>query len=330
MNGPAAIKFSKGLPSRPQYGERARLFVAQGPDMGAGFCLLGDRILVGRDDSDVALVDPNVSRRHIEFRWDGKSYSVKDLGSANGLIVNKKRVLDAEIKNGDVLMIGASIIEVVPPGVAKGRMVAKENKKLTESGLSLKASVAKKRTMVMFALVMLVLLAYSASENKVETFRERGKIEIDEIDNKNTKKLTAKEKKQRIKDAQEAIKEITTGAESTVGQRQDANRFFKDGAREYNNRNYRRAIIAFETALTVDPSHNMAKLYLKSAKTAFDKEIKETFKAAVKAHKALRFSEARMHYENVLRFLENDKQNEMYVSATKALNEIEVEEARSP
>lgn len=121
-----------------------------------------------------------------------------------------------------------------------------------------------------------------------------------------------------------------TGGEATTGQRQDANRFFKDGMREYRNKNYRRAIIAFETALTVDPSHNMAKLYLKSTTHDFEREIKDTFKAAVKAQKALRFSEARMHYENVLRYLENDKRNEMYVRSEEAIKNIEKAEAETP
>jgi pSer/pThr/pTyr-binding forkhead associated (FHA) protein len=318
MAGPAAIRFTDGLPSRPQYGERIRLFIAQGPNSGVGFCLMGDRLMVGREGTDIALSDPNISRNHLELRWNGTNYAAKDLGSANGFLLNKKRVLDAVVKPGDILLVGVSVIEVVAPGGARGKASAKERKRQTESEKREKAQVAKKRTLVMAAIALLVIMAHSASEDKVQTFRERGKIEIEDEETKPKKKI-------KKEDAEAAIREVITGGETSMGQRQDANRFFKDGVRDFNNHNYRRSILAFETALTVDPSHNTAKLYLKSAKRNFEKEIKDTFKAAVKAHKALRFNEAKMHYENVLRALDDDKSNEMYIKSTESLKQMEKE-----
>ncbi len=316
MAGPAAIRFPDGLPSRPQYGERIRFFVAQGPDMGTGFCLIGDRLTVGRENADIALQDPNVSRSHLELRWTGKSYSAKDLGSANGFLINKKRVLDTELKPGDVLLVGASVIEVVSLGASRGRASVKERKRLSEKEIAEKAKIAKKRTLVLSAVVLLIILAHSASEDKVQTFRERGKIDIED-------EQAVPKKKIKKSDARAAINEVITGGETTMGQRQDANRFFMDGVREFNNHNYKRAIRAFETALTVDPSHNTAKLYLNTAKRNLEKEIQDTFKAAVKAQKALRFSEAKMHYENVMRFLDDDKNNEMYVKSSESLKQME-------
>ncbi|MBX5468605.1 MAG: FHA domain-containing protein [Thermoleophilaceae bacterium] len=71
--------------------------------------LSGDRILVGRSrDCDLVIDDPNVSRRHAELRNQGGSWSVRDLGSTNGVKVNGRRVEQAVLQPGDELTLGLS------------------------------------------------------------------------------------------------------------------------------------------------------------------------------------------------------------------------------
>jgi pSer/pThr/pTyr-binding forkhead associated (FHA) protein len=47
-----------------------------------------------------------VSRRHVEFRRDGDGYSVHDVGSLNGTYLNRDRIDDARLANGDEVRIG--------------------------------------------------------------------------------------------------------------------------------------------------------------------------------------------------------------------------------
>jgi hypothetical protein len=69
--------------------------------------LSGDRVLVGRSrECDVQLADPNVSRRHAEFRRDGGSWTVIDLGSTNGVKLNGRRVDQAALEPGDRVTLG--------------------------------------------------------------------------------------------------------------------------------------------------------------------------------------------------------------------------------
>lgn len=66
-------------------------------------------VLIGRSkQSDVAINDPNVSRRHAELRQRGNDYVITDLDSTNGVEVNGKRVKTKTLKNGDVLTLGAT------------------------------------------------------------------------------------------------------------------------------------------------------------------------------------------------------------------------------
>ncbi|MER2565584.1 MAG: FHA domain-containing protein, partial [Myxococcaceae bacterium] len=61
----------------------------------------------GRDDSaDIVLNDDLVSRRHARVRRDWSGTHVEDLGSRNGIKVNKKRAKKVTLKDRDELEIG--------------------------------------------------------------------------------------------------------------------------------------------------------------------------------------------------------------------------------
>ncbi|RZA02005.1 MAG: FHA domain-containing protein, partial [Proteobacteria bacterium] len=114
--GPAVLKFARGLPPSKQFGERLRLLVIQGPEKGACFSLIGDTAYIGRDGCQISLNDGNVSKRHAEVHWTEEGYVVKDLGSSNGILVNGDKVPSATLKNGDLLMIGLTVLEVYSAG----------------------------------------------------------------------------------------------------------------------------------------------------------------------------------------------------------------------
>jgi pSer/pThr/pTyr-binding forkhead associated (FHA) protein len=83
------------------------LVVKRGPNAGSKFLLDADVTRAGRHpDSDIFLDDITVSRRHAEFRRDGKGYTVADVGSLNGTYLNRQRVEESPIKNGDELQVG--------------------------------------------------------------------------------------------------------------------------------------------------------------------------------------------------------------------------------
>ena len=68
--------------------------------------------VLGRSrEADIQVDDQNVSRKHAELRPSGASWTVRDLGSTNGVKVNGRRIQGAQsLRNGDTITLGTSDI----------------------------------------------------------------------------------------------------------------------------------------------------------------------------------------------------------------------------
>ena len=74
--------------------------------------LSGERVVIGRSrDCDVVVEDVNVSRRHAELHRDGTGWRVVDLGSTNGIKVNRRRVDKAQLRHGDRITMGLTDLD---------------------------------------------------------------------------------------------------------------------------------------------------------------------------------------------------------------------------
>ena len=83
------------------------LLVKRGPNVGSRFVLDGEVTRAGRHpDSEIFLDDITVSRRHAEFVRQGGGYVLRDTGSLNGTYVNRERIEEAVLANGDEVQIG--------------------------------------------------------------------------------------------------------------------------------------------------------------------------------------------------------------------------------
>ena len=83
------------------------LVVKRGPNAGSKYLLDTDVTRAGRHpNSEIFLDDITVSRRHAEIRREEGAYRVRDVGSLNGTYVNRERIDDAALGNGDELQIG--------------------------------------------------------------------------------------------------------------------------------------------------------------------------------------------------------------------------------
>ena len=97
-----AVPGVEGLPEGS-----ALLVVKRGPNAGSRFLLDQPVTTAGRHpDSDIFLDDVTVSRRHAEFRIEGESFEVVDVGSLNGTYVNREPKNSANLSNGDEVQIG--------------------------------------------------------------------------------------------------------------------------------------------------------------------------------------------------------------------------------
>ena len=85
----------------------ALLIVKRGPNAGSRFLLDNELTTVGRHpDSDIFLDDVTVSRRHAEFYRHPDGFTVRDVGSLNGTYVNRDRIEETGLYDGDEVQVG--------------------------------------------------------------------------------------------------------------------------------------------------------------------------------------------------------------------------------
>ena len=83
------------------------LVVTRGHNSGSRYALDEAVVTAGRHpDSVIFLDDITVSRRHAEIRQVPGGYVVADAGSLNGTYLNRERVEESPIRDGDELQIG--------------------------------------------------------------------------------------------------------------------------------------------------------------------------------------------------------------------------------
>ncbi|HEY0881572.1 MAG TPA: FHA domain-containing protein, partial [Archangium sp.] len=99
-------------------GENAYFRVMNGANEGQRIEIAdAQEYVFGRDasEADIVLNDDLVSRKHVKVRRDWNGTHVEDLGSRNGIKVNKKRTRKASIKDRDELEIGGVRLLFIDP-----------------------------------------------------------------------------------------------------------------------------------------------------------------------------------------------------------------------
>ena len=317
---PRLLQFEENLPAKPQFGERLRLRIVQGKALGRGYVLMSDKVILGRDeDCDLPVDDDKASRRHVELSWKKDRYFARDLDSANGLLINKKRVKGAFLESGDLITVGNTVLEVVAPGkksqLAIPDEVLKEGREAAELS-DKERQLRSNRAKVMIFVFVLFMMALGSSE-KILTFREKAYVWEDQAQSR--KRQSKKDRKE----AKKLIREFKpTYQQDTPGFKQ-AHRFYRLGMRELNGKNYRRAIAAFETAITVDPKHELARIYRDIAADRLRTEISAVYRDGVRAWESKRYKEARMHFSNVIRLLEKEPENPLYEKSKQLVEEAD-------
>ena len=108
---------------RPDAKEFPQLYCRRGAGLEGRTLPLLAPLLFGRSpDCDVVLEDPNISRKHANFKVDGDRVCVEDLKSANHVYINDAKVDESELSDGDVVNIGKTFefIFIASLGAEKG------------------------------------------------------------------------------------------------------------------------------------------------------------------------------------------------------------------
>ncbi len=93
------------------------LQVIQGENQGHKYHVIGSMTFGRSVKCELCFSDPELSRRHAEFYLKGDVLEVKDLASANGVLVNQQKVTTAVLQPGDQIQLGSVTLLVIGPKV---------------------------------------------------------------------------------------------------------------------------------------------------------------------------------------------------------------------
>ena len=88
------------------------LTVISGPGKGAVHKLNKPRVVVGREGSDIALLDPEISRHHCVLEVRDNYINLRDLDSTNGTFFEEERARAAMLQDGSQFRIGETVLRV--------------------------------------------------------------------------------------------------------------------------------------------------------------------------------------------------------------------------
>jgi pSer/pThr/pTyr-binding forkhead associated (FHA) protein len=87
--------------------------VVEGGLQGEDFHLHEGRNIIGSSPPcEIRLQDEGVEDRHASIRFSSNQWILTDLDSENGTFLNGKRIYRHELKDGDKIIIGKSLLRV--------------------------------------------------------------------------------------------------------------------------------------------------------------------------------------------------------------------------
>ncbi len=317
-----ALKFKTTAVGR-QPNELGRLRVLGGPDAGALFVITLPRVSIGRgEENEVMVMDLKMSRRHAEMLQTPQGMLIRDLGSSNGVAINGQPMKQWFLKSGDKIGMGQSVFEYMgmEAGTQMMQMPAQAAPQvgggiasgLTQfirmpppgAGAPTSQSLFDKNKRLWLIIAVLLGAAYLAPQAEIQVKKRRKAYEPPaEIAGNNLKQF------------------LPQAGETDVKHKADA--YFKEGYREFKERNYIRAKTNFEVALQVMPGHEMARVYRENVVKAMEVEAKDLKALARRDEEANRLRAALEKYDSIRRLYFKDQANPMFLEADKAYKDLE-------
>ena len=100
------------LPMKPGQDCLVIIYSSDARQFGKRHILGPDAVTLGRgSENTIVLENDSVSRRHCKIERRGRSYTVNDLDSTNGTYVNDELVTDYQLRRGDQVKVGDTILK---------------------------------------------------------------------------------------------------------------------------------------------------------------------------------------------------------------------------
>ncbi|WP_419172834.1 FHA domain-containing protein [Halobacteriovorax sp.] len=307
---------TKNLSAPESAGKYHRIICMTGKNKGICYYLNGKRVVLGRlSSNDVQVLDTQASREHVELTRVNNEYTLTDLKSQNGVMVNDLKVTQHKLKSGDKIIIGSTVFKYSFLEVKEEKALVEfededeedeeeeEDVKKTKPKKKKVDSKEAKRKKLIYGLAAIMLIFFfmdgDTEQVKKAKSNKTGSTVI-ESSNKNTG-IQYKEDLE-VKEKVEA--------------------YIHRGRREAREGNYFRAMQEFNLALTLDPNDGEAAYHLNIAKQRLDEKIKDMFDQATKNKDSLKYSRALGTYCAIYKLLIEYKTDERFIEAKKNVEDM--------
>jgi pSer/pThr/pTyr-binding forkhead associated (FHA) protein len=318
------VKITSELKNPSEAGVHHRLLCMTGPSKGKVFYLIGKRIIIGRGDAaDVQIVDVKISREHAELSFAESGYTITDLGTENGIIVNDSKIKQKKLEDNEKIVIGQTvlkynIIEVLKSSIVNYEETAtvsvknkttslKNTSKYEASEYSKKTSTAEKgkpKILIFGLLIAVVFYVLFGTSEPTQSKRIKTK-EVNDFD------IPLTLNKKESQDDAESKKKLDS--------------YIHSGRREFSEGNYFRAIEDFRLALLLSPNNGHASFYLSKAKQRLDEDIEKNFLKGKQEYESKKFQASIVSYCGVIQLIQNYPNDERYKNAGLKISAIESE-----
>ncbi len=116
-----------------------RLIFLNGPRTGERITVAEQPMCAGSDPQcAIHIEDPEIARRHAEIFQKNDELFIRDLGSMNKILVNKREVQDARLKHGDEFELGRTklVVQALVQAEVEGRSHARRRRRQTTWALA--------------------------------------------------------------------------------------------------------------------------------------------------------------------------------------------------
>jgi len=87
--------------------------VISGPQSGKIFQIEKPKMVIGRQDADITVEDPEISRQHAAIEVAGDRVTLIDLGSTNGVFMGDEQISEASLENQSEFSVGSSTLMLI-------------------------------------------------------------------------------------------------------------------------------------------------------------------------------------------------------------------------
>jgi len=327
----SVIKFKTTQVARQQ-GELARLRVLRGPDQGSVYVIFHARVTIGRgEECPVMISDLKASRLHAELVLTNGGWQVRDLGSANGILLNQQQTRAGQVRSADVFVVGETVMEFLGAEASSQALMAQiQDTRMIQSQIVLGNGRQERAR----SLIDPFGLSSASTSTQVSAPKSVPGVRLLLIASVGVfVVLMLSDGSQKPKDARKpaALQGAGSGQtdfESLLPKLQSspknksAEMFFKQGFREFRSGNYFRARAQFDLVLQILPEHDMARRYRENCNRAIEDEVRVVLDLGRKTFETGRLREAKGHFESVIRLLSADQSNPAYQEARDQLTKV--------